>query len=221
MTAKPTGIIFLSTNKFDFYQSAGTTILTCDFPAAVVRDMEILSADAFESAIQSFLQTQTISPCALVFILSSTTLFEKDFSGLVQPQQEIAVQQFLESIPFERVSSSIIHLKNGVRIIAANKDFYEPVKAVFENSGFTTQAVLPASVFGIDTDGLTIGTARRILQKLESVKEYNMLQDEKLVIGNEKKEAFFNKNKNLILLAVFFILIAVALVLIIIALGIV
>jgi hypothetical protein len=81
-------------------------------------------------------------------------------------------------VPFDNVVSKMLPLKDGLRVCATNKDFYESVAIAFEHNGFTLESVLPGVVLG---NGLNLRPvldqvmASMILQKVNAFKEYNLL----------------------------------------------
>src|SRR5262249_10825921 len=96
---------------------------------------------------------------------------------LVQKQAD----EFIEHVPFDNVVSKTMPLKNGVKVIATNKDFYETIAIAFEHLGFTVESVLPGLVVG---NGLSLrpvldpSMANVILQKVNTLKQYNLLNQQ-------------------------------------------
>jgi len=114
----------------------------------------------------------------------------KDFSTLSQQKTvnnertvtrellQKSAEEFVEHVPFDNVVSKMLPLKDGLRVCATNKDFYESIAIAFEHNGFTLESVLPGVVLG---NGLNLRPvldqvmASMILQKVNAFKEYNLL----------------------------------------------
>lgn len=168
--------LYLGRDRFDFYGTGFTNILTFPFSQAIIRDLEILNDAQLQTEIGQFIQQYNIPPENITIVLSPSVLFEKDISGSPTPEE---IQKFLDSVPFEDILSSTIPIENGIRVVAANKSFYETLQATFSKSGSMIEAVIPYLVFGQDYtsfDALDTQTASTLLKHIDTVKRFNMIQ---------------------------------------------
>jgi hypothetical protein len=190
MTAK-TGVIYLLKDKFQFYSPYAGRVVEVRFTPEMTRDLDVINSELLENTIKLFVTNSKMSPFNLVIVLSENTYFVKDFlmpqhqkpSANSQPEITLEVLQkqaieFIEHVPFDNVVSKTIPLKDGMRVCATNKDFYEAIVVSFENLGFTVESVIPGLVLG---NGLSLRPvmdqtmASMILQKVNSAREYNLL----------------------------------------------
>jgi len=192
MTEK-TAVVYILKDKFQFYTPAIGRVIEFRFMPEVVRDLDIINSELLENQIKLFVTNTKISPGTLVFALAENAYFTKDFvqptqakGASSQPQISSEVLQkqadeFIEHVPFDNVVSKTIPLKDGMKVVATNKDFYESIAIAFEHLGFTVESVLPGLVIG---NGLSLRPAldppmaNLILQKVNTVKQYNLLNQQ-------------------------------------------
>jgi hypothetical protein len=100
-------------------------------------------------------------------------------------------------VPFESVSFIKYTTDTGTQIIAANTDFFSSIKQAFEKHGFAITKVFPIEVFGEDiSNGINIDTAVKILGKVDSMKQYNLLQQHEVILPVEKKSQNIPEKKS-------------------------
>ncbi len=188
-----TGVVYLQKDKFQFFSGTDGRIFEFRFVPEIVRDLDIINSEMLENLIKVFVTNSRITPSNLVFVLSENAYFSKDFvppapqktaneqrtvtRELLQKQAE----EFVEHVPFDNVVSKMIALKDGFKVCATNKDFYESIAIAFEHLGFTVESVLPGVVLG---NGLSLrpvldaAMAGVILQKINTAKQYNLLNQQ-------------------------------------------
>ncbi len=189
MTAK-TSVLYLQKEKFQYFDAYSGRIIEFRFVPEIVRDLDIINSELLENLIKVFVANSRIAPAALVFVLAENAYFTKDFLPPA-PQKDASAQpeitkellkkqaeEFIEHVPFDNVVSKTIPLKEGLKVCATNKDFYETIAIAFEHLSFTIESVLPGLVLG---NGLGLKPmmdppmANLILQKVSSVRQYNFL----------------------------------------------
>lgn len=189
MTVK-TGVVYLQKDKFQFYLPSIGRVLEFRFVPEIIRDLDVINTELMENLIKIFVTNSKIAPCNLVVVLADNAYFMKDFLPVATQkatvsQQEVEkellqkqAEEFIEHVPFDNVVSRSLPLKNGLRVYATNKDFYESIVIAFEHLGFTVENVIPGSVLG---NGLSLRPvidptmAALILQKINTVKQYDLL----------------------------------------------
>ena len=191
-----TGIIYLQKDKFQIFSPSLGSILEFRFVPEIVRDLDIINSTLLENLIKVFVTNGKIVPSNLVFVLADTTYFTKDIlqspqeqkkpnsSNAVSVANEVLQKQadeFIEHVPFDNVVSKTLPLKNGIKVCATNKDFYEAFVIAFEHLGFTTESVIPGLVLG---NGLSTrpvldqGIVNLIIQRTNSYKPYDLLHQQ-------------------------------------------
>lgn len=205
MTAKP-GIIYLQKDKFQLFSPFLRQIVEFRFVPEIVRDADIINGDLLENLVKVFVQNTKIPPGNLTIILADNTYFVKDYVLPEPPpakpgqpaapppmtMETISVMSmdFVEHVPFENVVSMTFPLKNGLKVCAANKDFYDAIRASFEKLGFTVDAVYPALVLGNNLGTKPVLDAQlvnTVFQKGGTIKQYDLLT-QKVFSPEVKKE---------------------------------
>jgi len=186
-----TGILFLLIDKFQIYSPYLPNILEFRFVPELIRDYDLINKELLENLIKVFLANNKIAASNMVIIVADNASFIKDFMPPQSANQQVAVapslenlqdqaNKFLEYVPFENVTSKVFPLTNGVRAYATNQDIYEGIKSVLEKQGFIIDAVIPQFAFApelnnkFSLDGQAVGI---ILQKIDLLKEYNLLKE--------------------------------------------
>jgi hypothetical protein len=192
MTVK-TAVVYIQKDKFQFYTPTLARVIEFRFVPEIIRDLDVINAELLENLIKVFVTNNKISPSNLIFVLAENAYFTKDFIPSapqkgVTPQPEVTKEllqkqadEFIEHVPFDNVVSKTIPLKDGIKVCATNKDFYETIVISFEHLGFTVESVLPGLVLG---NGLSLRPvmdppmANVILQKVSALKQYNLLNQQ-------------------------------------------
>jgi hypothetical protein len=195
MTAKP-GIIYLQKDKFQLFSPFLRQIVEFRFVPEIVRDSDIINKELLESLVKVFVENTKIPPGNLTIVLADNTYFVKDFllptpppvkpGQPAPPQPQMTMEtisvmsmDFVEHVPYENVVSLTFPLKNGLKVCAVNKDFYDTVSSSFEKLGFVIDAVYPGLVFGGNLTTKPVLDAQlvnTVFQKAGSIKQYDLLQ---------------------------------------------
>lgn len=194
MILKP-GVIYLQKDKLQIYSPYVGNVLEMRFTTQMIRDLDVIDIELLENSLKAFVTNGKISPSSLVFVLADSTYFVKDFVPPAAPKvggaavatevtKDILQKQadeFVEHVPFDNVVSKTLPLKNGLRVCATNKDFYEAVAIAFEHLGFSLVGIIPALVLGEGLGARPVmdpAMAISILQKANTVKEYDLLNQQ-------------------------------------------
>jgi len=188
-----TSVIYLQKDKFQFFVSSYGKVIEFRFVPEIIRDLDVVNSELLENLIKVFVTNSKIVPSNLIFVLAENTYFIKDFvppvpiKGTAAPSPVSAeilqkqADEFIEHVPFDNVVSKTIPVKDGIKVIATNKDFYESIAIAFEHQGFTVESVLPGYLFGAGVSlkpVLDPPMASLILQKANTVKQYNLLNQQ-------------------------------------------
>lgn len=203
------GIIYCERNGF-YYQANDTAPVAYNFPPNVVANLEVLDREKLELDIKTFIQNNKLSPATLMFVLGHSVIFEKDFTDGDPNQQEIAIQKFLDNVPFEFTVSKSFPLNKGKKVIAANKDVCKTIKSAFEKEKFIVLHVVPVIAFGQAVEGFNQNTVTTMMQHFDGVKNYNILEENTIVTPSQESKSPQKKHNNTILIALFVVLMIVA-----------
>lgn len=191
-----TGIIYLQKDKFQIFSPNLGSIVEFRFVPEIVRDLDIINSTLLENLIKVFVTNGKIAPSNLVFVLADNAYFIKDIFA-TSPEQKtpkttnsLAVanevlqkqaDEFIEHVPFDNVVSKTLPLKNGIKVCATNKDFYEAFVIAFEHLGFTTESVIPGLVLGNGLSARPVldqGIVNLIVQRANTYKQYDLLHQQ-------------------------------------------
>jgi hypothetical protein len=194
MTSKP-GIIYLQKDRFQLFSPFLRQVVEFRFVPEIVRDSDVINPELLESLIKVFVTNTKIPPSNLSIVLADNAYFVKDFVLPPQPKTPQQAQQpqitmetlnvmsmdFIEHVPFESVVSKSIPLKDGIRVCAVNKDFFDAIKNSFAKLGFTIDGVYPGFVLGNNLSAKPVldnVLVSSFFQKVGTLKQYDLLQQE-------------------------------------------
>lgn len=208
---KQKGVIYLDKDKLDIYINKSSKILRLGFSAEVARDLEIIDKEKFYSLIKAFIDTYKIPVSNLVIMLAKDLIFDKDFQNQeTEDKQNLEeIQKYLDTIPFETIGIKIIKHEKTTKVIAANRDFYQTIKAGFEKQGFIIESIIPTVILGNNnkldaTRTLDKESAQFILKKLDWLSLNSMPINENVIKEPEKNENNPLQNKRLLVMLILF-----------------
>jgi hypothetical protein len=197
MTSKQ-GIIYLQKDKFQLYSPFLRQIVEFRFVPEIIRDSDVINPEMLESLIKVFVANTKIPPGNLTIILADNSYFVKDFvlppqpkpvKG--QPQQPTAQMtmetihvlsmNFVEHIPYENVVSKSIPIKDGIRVCAVNKDFFDSIANSFIKLGFTVDTVYPGFVLGNNLSARPVldnAFVNAYFSKVSTLKAFDLMQED-------------------------------------------
>jgi hypothetical protein len=165
-------VLFLVRDRFYLYD--GSAVLTLEFPANIVRDVDVKDRNGLHDLITSFIQNNKLIPAQIFFVLSEAVCFSKDFpiggqgdAGKVEAE----TKEFIDEIPFSSVVSKVYKTPTTIRVVGSNQDLIDTIFGALEAKGFGISALIPANIFpdfGTAPD-LNPETAQNILNKREAV----------------------------------------------------
>lgn len=187
------GVLYLLKDRLQLYSPLTGKVLELKFTPAMIRDLDVVDIEVIETAIKTFVTNGKIAPLGLFIVLSDNAYFTKDFVSTAQPntspmaadvQKELLRQQaeqFVEHVPFDNVVSKNIPLKNGIKVVATNKDFYEAIAMAFEHNSFILLGILPGLIvspgFGAQPV-LSAAMATTVITKANALKAYDLLNQQ-------------------------------------------
>ena len=140
MPKKRNSIIKIEGDRLIFENSDLSKSLKFNYPADTVRDLEILDAEKLEEGIHTFITKNEISAGSLLLVRSKNITFQTSISSSNIEQERTA---FLDSIPFETISSKIYGKKDSQVIVATNRDLVQKFQSIFVHLGFQVEGVVP------------------------------------------------------------------------------
>jgi hypothetical protein len=221
---KLTGVLYLDRDSFTYFDSLIGGSVSYQYQPEVISDLEVLNEEILYQHIASLVQDNKLTPTQLVILLSPSLMFEKKIppSQPGEASEADVIQKFVETVPFESVSFTKIVLADGIQVIAGNTNFFMAMKQGFEKQGFIVPHVFPVEVFAENVaNGVTMESVVKILAKVDAMKQYDLLQDQKKVIlPTEKKMEIIphekkSQNRVYLLGGLFIILVGILIVMLI------
>ena len=165
-------VLLLARDRLYLYN--GGEILSLEFPANIVHDVDIQDSNALYELVTMFIQNNKLTPAQLFFVLSESVCFSKDFAegdAKTSAGIEEGTKAFTDTIPFSSVVFKAYKTANTLRVVGSNQDLIDTILNAFEDKGFGLSALVPANIFSElgTTSVLTPVMAQAILGKRDAV----------------------------------------------------
>ena len=170
------GIFYIDAGKAYFYTSSTGATLQVAIPADTMSYFDILSRDKLYQILQTLVTTNKIEPVPVVMLVAPAATYEMAITSKITDEINTQTQQFLDSIPYEKVLSKSYKMQDGAKVFATNKDLYEAVKHGFEKLKFSISAVISLTVLQKMMPDL--GTSLNlevIAARIDAIKQYSFL----------------------------------------------
>lgn len=223
MTIKETNepaLIYLGKNGLQYYAKNLPAAIGFNFPATLVKDLEIRNLEELNNLIKSFIAQAKLSPTELLTIIGDDLCIQKDFPVTDKKDtDDLTVEQFVSAIPFDYIRTKTYKLGRSTKVIAVNRDFYEAVQTAFAKNGFTIGNTLlksfPGSLIAADNFGPALN--KKLQDKQEWIKQNDFagLSHAQTVAIDQQEKTRNNKN-TWILIGIMALLVAILVVMIII-----
>lgn len=204
-------ILYVDRASLSYYVKTNQKPAVLELAPDVVKDMEIVSPEKFVNALAYWMDSNKISACDLLVVISENIYFEHAVQSLANSDEdEKEIEMFLGTVPFEQSVHRILTDGASKRVVVLGKDYYDLLLEFLEKRYFRVLALLPASLLNIKS--LEELKVDHLIKNLDDYKRFNFLSD------FERKfvpQSFITKNspkdtKNLkIMLGLFGVLIIV------------
>lgn len=208
-------LVYLERTGITLYSPTLSDVAKFSFPATMVRDLEIIDLKGWSTELANFL-TQLALPVGDVSLIvaqscyfaqeiiskstankseneSATTTSppnQADANPIKSPSnqtlEEVQRQDFIKTVPFADVFSSIITVNKHRYIIALNREFYDPAVKILEAHHLKVIRIIPdLAVPVISQEGLNYTTGASVLSAVSKNTESNLIvAAASLEIGN-------------------------------------
>lgn len=165
-------LIFLNRQQLVFTGKSFKSPLTLDLPQRVVNDLEIMDYEAFDNLVAGWLTQNQIPPGETVVVFSPSVYYQKDLPIVADATQKATqIDSFLDLIPFKNIYSKEYPAAGKIKLIALNRDFYEPILRILKKNSFEPIALVPAFVLESLKISLQEFSAREVGQVYSSLKQ--------------------------------------------------
>ena len=217
------GVLLLKRDGFDYYEDKSGRILSFPFSLAVVNSLEIVNLEELKKQIKAFVEINKVLRADLLIILSADILFEKDIQTQDPNIQSQETQKFLDIVPFESISTKLLPMEQGLRVITVNKNLVDAIRTSFEETGFVIEGIVPYESLGqfSGINSLDIDASKTIIGQFDSLKEasFDFERGQKKTIPQIESQKDTSKATSLrlyIMLGIFGLLLLVLILLIVI-----
>ena len=176
-------VILVKAHELEIFghDSKVSTVLT--IPTTVINNLEILDRDGLYSLVANWAKTLTYQATEIIWILSSSVVFEQTFADSDKERWDTLIVQFLDAVPFEEILSKTYNPAGGKSVIATNQDLLTGLNQAFAAQGYTTKVVVSGKMAGVENN-LTPDLVKKVLGNM------TQLYRENLVIPDEEKSNF-------------------------------
>ncbi len=176
-------IAYLDRQKLVIIKASSEKGLVLDLPISVVFDIEVVDYDSLNFILASFVEQNKIEPTNVILVLAPAVYYEKDIGLSNNPEnQKSTVEAFLKDIPYKNLLSKEYLIENGKKVVAVNKNFYEPVVMFFEKNDFNVVSIIP--YFCLENNKLKL-TEFSGKEAKEVVSRYKLLEPLSLATSQE------------------------------------
>jgi hypothetical protein len=200
MTKREDAIIIIDANRILFYVNKASNTLQLNLSSDVISNLEVVSREKLERAINRLFQLPSLrgKEFDVVVIFSHNITFEKELTSTNSKAEFEETQKFLDMVPFEEVLSNSYRINKKTRIVAANKILYNILKQVLERNKAHSSLVLPMTILAVTNPELNNRLDLGFIEnKLESFKQYSILDLEEAGLGGEVTNSIGIKKKDI------------------------
>lgn len=171
-----TNLLYIEPTSIFFYNADLPQPLVVNFPLDTMQDGEIISHDKCMQLIDSFLKTNQLPPGPIQFAISPFLTYERVLPQVENEESKLAVQAFLDMVPFENVVSLYANVNGQRWVLATNKSLLDTVKRGFEQAHWIVTSAVPVSILQqlVPELAQTIDFSL-LLAKIESIRQYSFL----------------------------------------------
>src|SRR3972149_4687503 len=186
--SKQSAIAYIDSGRLFFYAPVLKNTIQQNFAPDTVADLDIHNRDKFEIVLDEFIQKNLKGMKFDVTLVFSTDItFEKELVPVLNKDHDEQVMEFINLVPFEEVLSKTFKFSKNEKVVAVNKAFYDSIRDVFVKNKLTMSLVLPLSVILERYPELSNRMElSSILSKVDSLKQYNLLDFTPSFMGNQK-----------------------------------
>lgn len=168
--------IYIQKKALDFYVEGNQKHL--EFPADTVLDGDIINPAKYEKLIEDFITAENIKKQPAILVLAEEILFEKTIPSEDIKLLDERLADFAGMVPVEseKLSKKSVKSENNTHLFVVNKQIFEKLTVILNESGFEVLAVVPLALYSSE-DALDEGLVKKIYKDKELLKNSNFLND--------------------------------------------
>ena len=175
-TLRQKSILYVDKNTISLYSKSGQKPLVLTLEPDVVKDMEIVSQEKFVQALAFWMDSNKISACDVILVLSENVYFEHAAQSLAgDGSADKEIETFLGAVPLEQMINRVLVDDASKRVVALGRDYYDLLLEFLEKRYIRVLALLPASLLKIKSpEELKVD---HLIKNLDDYKRFNFLSD--------------------------------------------
>lgn len=149
MGKKISATIYLKAKSLVIYSDQFKNAPYLDFPATIVRYMEILDSKGFADLLVPFFERFGLKGKSVLVILAPSVTMSRYLKGLVGMQLTEEIHQFYANLPFDpgKIALKSIRSNKDLLLVGTNKVLYESLNLLCKSINCEVQAVVPLVAF--------------------------------------------------------------------------
>lgn len=174
-------VCYFQRSRLSVYIPVLKEVATLDFPPTILADVTVVDQEQFRKAITKLLAQYKVDPGPVLVVLAADVCFVQEVAPEdtkdKKPDEEI-LTELRSSMPFSNVFARIIRMGKRQLAVALNREFYEPLLAIFREEGFEVTTLIPESILDqpVATTGLTPELAVQLALTVDKLEAYDLLE---------------------------------------------
>ena len=169
-------ILYVDRNSLSFYPKNNQKPFVLELGLDVVKDMEMVSPEAFVQALTYWMDNNKIPSCDMIIVISENVYFEHAVQSLANDEaSDKELEIYLDTVPLEQSVSRVLVDGASKRVVVLNRDYYDMLLEFLEKRYVRVLALLPASLLEIKSPEEIKVDA--LIKKLDDYKKFNFLSD--------------------------------------------
>lgn len=209
---KPYTVCYFQRSRLSVYMPQRKEVAVLDFPPTILADITVVDQDQFRKAITKLLAQYKVDAGPVLIVLASDVCFIKEVvveAGAEKKPVDEIVRELRSSMPYTNVFARVVHQGKNEIAVALNREFYEPLLAVFREEGFDVTTLVPEFILSqpIAETGLSPEFSLQLAEMVEKLEAFDLLESqEKPKLITTSAQTPEDKRRTLLLAAVFVVL---------------
>lgn len=205
-------VCFFQRSRLSLYIPARKEVAALDFPPTILNDVTVIDQDQFTKAVTKLLAQYKVDPGPVLIVLASDVCFTQEVEMIDAKTKQSAtevVKALRTSMPYTNVFARVIHQGKREIAVALNREFYEPLLAVFRDEKFDVTTLVPEFILStpIAETGLTPEIAVQLGLMVDKLESFDLLESqEKARMITTSAQTPEDKKRTLMLVGVFTVL---------------
>ena len=175
-------VVYLDRQRLIVIRASSEKGLVLEIPASVVFDIEVVDYDSLNYILANFVEQNKIEPADVILVLAQAVYYEKEISASTPEEQKSNTEAFLKDIPYKNLLSKEYPAGAKKRLVAVNKNFYEPIVMFLEKNDFNVLSIIPYFCLEINKLQLTEFSGK---EAKEVISKYKILEPLSLATTQE------------------------------------